>query len=402
MQELIKGLIQKNNSKIMMIVLDGVGGLPVDGKTELEAAVTPNLDNLVWRSATGLHVPVAYGITPGSGPGHLGIFGYNPREWQIGRGVLEALGLGIELRDTDVAIRCNFSTIQEGLVKDRRAGRIPTEKNRELTRRLSEEIKGIDEAEIIFASGMEHRFAVVLRFPEPLERGSDQVNDTDPQKVGKPPLKPVPANHQSERVARIAEKLIDRIADILKDEERANYALLRGISQVPDIPKFQDVFGLNALAVAVYPMYRGLARLVGMETPPVNGDIREEIEFIRENWNEYDFFFMHVKKVDSYGEDGNFEAKKGKIEEFDGFIPEILSLKPDVLIITGDHSTPSLMKEHSWHPVPVMIHAPYVLGGVSSRFTERECLKGELGILPAFNILPLALANAGRLKKFGA
>ncbi len=402
MQELIKGLIQKNNSKIMMIVLDGVGGLPVDGKTELEAAVTPNLDNLVWRSATGLHVPVAYGITPGSGPGHLGIFGYNPREWQIGRGVLEALGLGIELRDTDVAIRCNFSTIQEGLVKDRRAGRIPTEKNRELTRRLSEEIKGIDEAEIIFASGMEHRFAVVLRFPEPLEHGSDQVNDTDPQKVGKPPLKPVPANHQSERVARIAEKLIDRIADILKDEERANYALLRGISQVPDIPKFQDVFGLNALAVAVYPMYRGLARLVGMETPPVNGDIREEIEFIRENWNEYDFFFMHVKKVDSYGEDGNFEAKKGKIEEFDGFIPEILSLKPDVLIITGDHSTPSLMKEHSWHPVPVMIHAPYVLGGVSSRFTERECLKGELGILPAFNILPLALANAGRLKKFGA
>jgi 2,3-bisphosphoglycerate-independent phosphoglycerate mutase len=402
MQELIKGLIQKNNSKIMMIVLDGVGGLPVDGKTELEAAVTPNLDNLVWRSATGLHVPVAYGITPGSGPGHLGIFGYNPREWQIGRGVLEALGLGIELRDTDVAIRCNFSTIQEGLVKDRRAGRIPTEKNRELTRRLSEEIKGIDEAEIIFASGMEHRFAVVLRFPEPLERGSDQVNDTDPQKVGKPPLKPVPANHQSERVARIAEKLIYRIADILKDEERANYALLRGISQVPDIPKFQDVFGLNALAVAVYPMYRGLARLVGMETPPVNGDIREEIEFIRENWNEYDFFFMHVKKVDSYGEDGNFEAKKGKIEEFDGFIPEILSLKPDVLIITGDHSTPSLMKEHSWHPVPVMIHAPYVLGGVSSRFTERECLKGELGILPAFNILPLALANAGRLKKFGA
>ncbi len=402
MQELIKGLIQKNNTKIMMVVLDGVGGLPVDGKTELEAAVTPNLDNLVRTSATGLHIPVAYGITPGSGPGHLGIFGYNPREWQIGRGVLEALGLGIELRDTDVAIRCNFSTIQEGLVKDRRAGRIPTEKNRELTRRLSEEIKGIDEAEIIFASGMEHRFAVVLRFPEPLEHGSDHVNDTDPQKVGKPPLKPVPANHQSERVARIAEKLIDRIADILKDEERANYALLRGISQVPDIPKFQDVFGLNALAVAIYPMYRGLARLVGMETPPVNGDIREEIEFIRENWNEYDFFFMHVKKVDSYGEDGNFEAKKGKIEEFDGFIPEVLSLKPDVLIITGDHSTPSLMKEHSWHPVPVMIHAPYVLGGVSSRFTERECLKGELGILPAFNILPLALANAGRLKKFGA
>lgn len=402
MQELISGLIQKNNSKIIMVVLDGLGGLPVNGKTELEAAYTPNLDKLVRDSATGLHIPVSYGITPGSGPGHLGIFGYDPSIWQIGRGVLEALGLGIELRDTDVAIRCNFATLQEGLIKDRRAGRIPTEKNRELTRRLESEIKQIDEAEIIFASGMEHRFAVVMRFPEPLEKGADDVNDTDPQKVGKPPLKPMPGNHQAERVARIAEKLITRISEILKDEERANFALLRGISQVPDIPKFESVFGLRALAVAVYPMYRGLARLVGMDTPPVNGDLKEEIEFIGQNYNDYDFFFMHVKKVDSYGEDGNFDAKKGKIEEFDTFLPELLKLKPEVLIITGDHSTPSLMKEHSWHPVPLLMHAPYVLGRTSERFTERECLKGELGILPAFNILPLALANAGRLKKFGA
>lgn len=399
---MVHKLIQKNKTKIFMFILDGLGGLPVNGKTELEAANIPNLDEIARRSATGLHIPVDYGITPGSGPGHLGIFGYNPKQWEIGRGVLEALGLGIELTDRDVAIRCNYATLQEGLVKDRRAGRIPTEKNKALTARLQQEIRQIDEAEIIFSPGMEHRFAVVLRFPEPLEHNSDMVNDTDPQKIGKPPLKPEPGNPQSERVARIADKLIKRVAELLKDEEPANYILLRGISQVPRIPTMEEVFGLKALAIAIYPMYRGLARLIGMDTPPVNGDIKEEIDFLRDNIEDYDFFFVHIKKVDSYGEDGNFDGKAKKIEEFDSFLPEILSLKPGVLIITGDHSTPALMKEHSWHPVPVLIHAPYVLGGLSGGFSERECLKGELGIFPAYHILPLALANAGRLKKFGA
>ncbi len=402
MQELIKKLVQKNNTKIFMIVLDGLGGLPLNGKTELETARTPNLDALARVSATGLHVPVSYGITPGSGPGHLGIFGYDPLKWEIGRGVLEALGLGMELKNTDIAVRGNYATIQEGLVKDRRAGRIPTEKSKALTEKLQEAIPRIDEAEIIFAPGIEHRFAAIFRFPEPLDECSDNVNDTDPQKVGKPPLKPVPGNHQSERVARVAEKLVQKAHEILKDEEAANFILLRGISQVPSIPSFEESFGLKALAIAVYPMYRGLARLIGMDTPPVNGDIKEEIEFLKENLNDYDFFFFHVKKVDSYGEDGNFEGKAKKIEEFDEHLPDILALKPDVLIITGDHSTPAVLKSHSWHPVPVLLHSPYVLGGLSQGFSERECAKGELGIFPAYNILPLALANSGRLKKYGA
>lgn len=402
MQSLIKPLIQKNKTKIFMFVLDGVGGLPVNGTTELEAAKTPNLDALAHTAACGLHIPVAYGITPGSGPGHLGIFGYNPVEWQIGRGVLEALGLGVELRNTDVAIRCNYSTIQEGLIQDRRAGRIPTDQSKKLTERLQNEIKQIDEAEILFEAGMEHRFAVVLRFPEPLEEGSAMINDTDPQKTGKAPLALQPGNKQSERVARIAEKLIKNVAEILKDEERANFILLRGLAQVPAIPSFESVFGLKALAIATYPMYRGLARLIGMDTPVVKGDVKEEIDFLKNNLNDYDFFFVHVKKTDSNGEDGNFEGKTGKIQDFDSHVPEILSLNPDVLIITGDHSTPAAMKEHSWHPVPVLIKSPYVLGRLSERFTERECTKGELGIFPAVNILPLALANAGRLKKFGA
>lgn len=402
MQKLIKGLIQRNNSKILMIVLDGVGGLPVNGKTELEVANKPNLDNLAAASACGLHFPVGYGITPGSGPGHLGLFGYDPKEWQIGRGVLEALGLGVELKKTDIAIRVNYATIENGIIKDRRAGRPATEESKKITQRLQENIRKIDNVEIIFESGMEHRFAVVLRFPEPLPKGSDSIKDTDPQKEGKAPISVIPETSQAEIVAEITKKLIDKILNIIKNEPKANYVLFRGFSQVPDIPHFADVYGLNPLCIAVYPMYRGLAKLIGMEAPSLKGDIKEEIEFLKNNYNNYEFFFMHIKKVDSYGEDGNFKAKADKISEFDTFMPRIFELNPDVLIITGDHSTPALMKSHSWHPVPVILNSPYVLGQTCKAFTERECLKGELGIFPSMNLMSLALANAGRLKKFGA
>jgi len=402
MASVIESLIQKNDTKILMIVLDGLGGLPINGKTELEIAHTPNLDRLARESATGLHIPVSYGITPGSGPGHFGIFGYDPLKYQIGRGVLEALGLGLRLGPTDVAFRGNYATKKNGLIIDRRAGRIPTEQSRKLTERLQQEIKEIDSAQIIFAPGMEHRFAAVMRFAEPVPEEAAAVKDTDPQKENKPALEPEPLNPQATRVASIAKTLIQKAEEILKDEPKANTVLLRGFSKVPHIPQFQERFGLKALAIAVYPMYRGLASLVGMDTPQVEGDIKEELALLKEQWNNYDFFFVHIKKVDSYGEDGNFQAKAKKIEEFDSYLPEFLALKPDVLIITGDHSTPSVLKSHSWHPVPLLIKGPYVLGGISKAFTERECLKGELGIFPAMHILPIALANAGRLKKFGA
>ena len=402
MQKLIKDLIQKNNTKILLIVLDGLGGLPVNGKTELDVANKPNLDALATKFACGLHTPVAMGITPGSGPGHLALFGYDPIEWQIGRGVLEALGLGIELKKTDVAIRINYATLEKGIIKDRRAGRIPTDESRKITERLQESIKRIDNVEVIFGPGMEHRFAVVLRFPEPLPLGSASIKDTDPQKEGKMPIPVTPEIPQAEQVARIAEKLISSILDIIKNEPKANFILLRGFSQVPDIPHFEEVYGLKPLCIATYPMYRGLARLIGMNAPALKGDIREEIDFLKTNYNDYDFFFFHVKKIDSYAEDGNFEGKVSKIEEFDNALPEILSLNPDVLIITGDHSTPSVLKSHSWHPVPLLLKSPYVIGNTCNAFTERECIKGELGIFPTVNLMPLALANAGRLKKFGA
>jgi 2,3-bisphosphoglycerate-independent phosphoglycerate mutase len=402
MQKVIKELLQKNSTKILLVVLDGLGGLPLKRKTELDAAKKPNLDKLARNSACGLHIPVSIGITPGSGPGHLALFGYEPFEWEIGRGVLEALGLGIEIKKTDIAIRANYATIEGGIIKDRRAGRISSDKNRELTGKLQQKIKMIDDVEIIFTPGMEHRSAIVLRFPEPLPKGSDLIKDTDPQKEGKPPVDVIPETPQAERVARIVKKLISNISDIIKNEPRANYILLRGFSQVPDIPHFGEVYGLKALCIAVYPMYRGLARLIEMDAPSVQGDIKEEIDFLKKNYNDYDFFFMHIKKFDSYGEDGNFQGKVSKIEEFDKALPKILSLNPDVLIITGDHSTPSVLKSHSWHPVPLLLKSPYVLGNTCKAFTERECIKGELGIFKTVNLMPLALANAGRLKKFGA
>ncbi len=402
MQKLLRSLAQKNSSKIVLVVLDGLGGLPVNGKTELETAVTPNMDSLARTSACGLHTPVAPGITPGSGPGHLSLFGYDPLEFQIGRGILEALGLGIEIRKTDVAVRCNYATIKDDLITDRRAGRIPTEQSRKLTERLQKEITRIDNAEITFAPGMEHRFAVIMRFPEDLANDAAHIPDTDPQMEGKAPLTPQPLSKNAEKVAAVAGKVIAQIHEVLKNEERANFALMRGFSVMPDIPTFDQAYGLNALAIATYPMYRGLATLVGMQAPALGGSVEDEIAFLKDQYDNYDFFFLHVKKVDSYGEDGNFGEKTKRIEEFDALLPKILALKPDVLAITGDHSTPALMKGHSWHPVPMLLSSPYVLGGLCSSFSERECTKGELGIIPTVQLMSFMLANALRLKKFGA
>jgi len=404
----LKKLLKKNENKIILIVLDGVGDLPVkDGKTPLELARTPNLDELAKKSATGLHLPVDYGITPGSGPGHLGIFGYEPLKLEIGRGILEALGVGLEVKDTDVAIRGNFATVkyENGLpiVVDRRAGRIPTEENKRLIKYLSDKIKKISDVEVILCSGREHRFSLIFRFPHKVSAHAEKVNDTDPQVVGKAPLLPQGKNEEAEKVAQIAREFIERAAELLKDEPRANYVLLRGFSVKPEIELFPEKFGLNSACIAVYPMYKGLARLVGMDVITFEGEtIADEIKTLKEYYQDYDFFFIHIKKTDSYGEDGNYEGKISVIEEFDRHLPEILSLNPKVLAITGDHSTPCIMKSHSWHPVPVLIHSKFCLGGLSQRFTERECLKGELGIFPSFKLMPLLLAHAERLAKFGA
>lgn len=408
MQNIISKLIEKNDTKIVFCVLDGVGGLPLNGKTELEAAKTPNLDELVNSSSVGLHTPVARGITPGSGAAHLGLFGYDPLIYEIGRGVLEALGLGIELGPNDLAIRGNFSTVkydEEGtpIVTDRRAGRIPTEENKRIIDKLSEKINDIDGVKVTLYSGLEHRFVVILTFPEYLKEGSDLIPDTDPQKEGVSPIIPTGKNEKSEKVADVIRKFVDKTAKILKDEASANYPLLRGISIYPHLASYEKAYGLKASCIATYPMYKGVAKLVGMNVLNVDeNSILSEIDTLKKEFKNYDFFFLHVKKTDSYGEDGNFDAKVGVIEEFDKFVPEILKLDPDVFIVTGDHSTPATMKAHSWHPVPILINSKYYRGTKLNGFYESECNKGDLGIIKSIEIMPLLLAHSGRLAKYGA
>ncbi|MEX0998710.1 MAG: 2,3-bisphosphoglycerate-independent phosphoglycerate mutase [Thermodesulfobacteriota bacterium] len=407
MQEVIKKLLQKNDTKIVFVVLDGVGGLPQSGKTELEAANTPNLDALAQNSACGQHLPVAYGITPGSGAAHLGLFGYDPLKYEIGRGVLEALGLGLYLTPNDLAIRGNFATVKyEGdtpIITDRRAGRIPTQENIRIVSRITEKIKEIDGVKVNMTSGMEHRSAIVFSFPEPIGEGGDSIHDTDPQLEGKSPIIATGNNPEAEKVAKVIAKFVDQVAEIIRDEERANYLLLRGIATHPNLASYSEAYGLNAACIATYPMYRGVAKLVGMEVLEVEDySIKAEIDTLKRDFDKHDFFYFHVKKTDSYGEDGNFQGKVGVIEEFDSFVPDILELNPDVIVVTGDHSTPASMKAHSWHPVPILINAKNVRAEGAQGFGESDCLKGELGTFRAADLMTLVLAHAGRLQKYGA
>ena len=399
--DFIKKLVKTNDSKIVMLVMDGLGGLPMTegGFTELEKAHTPNLDKLAKKAICGLQTPVGPGITPGSGPGHLGIFGFNPVEYQVGRGVLAAMGIGFDLKPGDVAARGNFCTIDnEGKVLDRRAGRIPTEKNQELCRLLCENID-IPGVEVFVQTVKEHRFLLVLRG----EGLSGDLIDTDPQETGKKPLEPKTKTQGSNKTVEIVKKFLDQAKNILAEHQPANMVLLRGFSEKPNWPSFPDVFGLKSAAIAAYPMYRGLARLIGMQLLETGQTVEEEIETLEKNWKDYDYFFLHVKKTDSYGEDGNFDKKVSVIEEVDRLLPRILNLKPDVIIVTGDHSTPALLKSHSWNPVPLLIWSKYCRSDNVEKFGERACITGGLGPrIPAVDIIPIALANAKRLEKFGA
>jgi 2,3-bisphosphoglycerate-independent phosphoglycerate mutase len=405
--ELLKELIEENNTKILLIVLDGVGDIPsIENKTTLEKAQTPNLDKLAKESALGMHIPVLPGITPGSGPGHLSIFGYDPIKYQIGRGILEALGVGLEIQDCDICIRANYAKVEERngklIVIDRRAGRLSTEENKILTQKISENIKEIDGVKIFIKTGMEYRSAIVLRFPHKVNENMCNILETDPQKEGKEVISPEPLNEESKSVSEILKKFLNKVRDILKNE-KGNYLLLRGYSSPPKIPKFPEIYKLKALSIATYPMYKGLTKLVGMEVVDVNGySIKDEINTLKNFYKDYDFIYLHIKKTDSYGEDGNFDEKVKVIEEFDLYLPEILSLNFDTICVTGDHSTPTVMKSHSFHPVPILIHSPYVFKYFSNRFNEKDCLKGELGIIRGEDIISLLLAHSRRLKKFGA
>jgi len=397
--ELVRELAEKANTKIVMLVADGLGGLPLEpgGRTELETASTPNLDRLAARGTSGSSIPVLPGITPGSGPGHLGLFGYDPLEFRIGRGALEATGIGFELGPDDVAARGNFCTLDTaGLISDRRAGRIPSEESFKVVERL-EAVK-IDGVETFVKPVKEHRFVVVFR-----GRGLDGgVADTDPQAVGVAPLDPVAAVPTAGRTAEVAKEFVRQARLILQGEPKANGMVLRGFAAKPQLPTFEQVYGLRSAAIAVYPMYKGLARLAGMTLVGKSQSLGEQIETLAGCWNDYDFFFLHFKYTDSTGEDGNFTEKVRRIEELDAAIPRIEKLGPDVLIVTGDHSTPSLLKSHSWHPVPTLLVADTCRPDGLTGFSERDCLRGGLGQFAAKNLMLLAMAHALRLGKYGA
>jgi len=394
-----EGLVDASGGKMVLLVADGLGGLPHPdtGLTELETARTPNLDALARQSVCGLHTPIAPGITPGSGPAHMALFGYDPVQYEIGRGVLEALGIDFELKPGDVAIRVNFATIDgNGLVVDRRAGRIPTETCVELCRRLDGiQIPGV---EVIVRPVKEHRAVVVLR-GEGLVGG---LEDTDPQETGVAPKSVTAETDEQRRTAEVLKAFVSAAAELLKNEPKANMVLLRGIASRDPIPTLTERFGIRAGAIAGYPMYRGVAGLVGMDVLPPAETSEELVAAFRDAYAEYDYLFLHFKKTDSTGEDGDFERKVKASETLDALVPGVLGVGPDVLTVTGDHSTPSSLASHSWHPVPVLIRAASARVDRVASFGEADCLAGGLGLLRAVDLMPLMLAHAGRLGKFGA
>jgi len=383
--------------------MDGVGDVPqdeLDGRTVLEAASTPHLDRLAARSALGLLDPVMPGVTPGSGPGHTALFGYEPTTNLVGRGVLEGLGIGFAFTDVDVAARFNFATLDgQGNVTDRRAGRIDSESASALCARLQEAIPSAGEAEVIVRPVKEHRGVVVFR-AEGL--GAD-LPDTDPQVTGVPPLAPRGLDGPSERTAAAAATFLREAGDLLRDEERANTLLLRGFSRYDPLPSFGEVYKLDAAAIAVYPMYRGLASLAGMEVVDAGSGLEDQIAALRGAWETHDFFFVHVKKTDSYGEDGNWKAKLEVIEEVDRvLVPALLDVKPEVLVFTGDHSTPCALASHSWHPVPVLLSSTTVRRHGAEGFGETACAAGSLGRFRGKYLMSMMMGYAGKLQKYGA
>lgn len=398
-QQLLSELVQTASTKIVLLVMDGVGDIPAEnGKTPLQAARKPNLDRLAKESDLGQTIPVMHGITPGSGPGHLALFGYDPVKYQIGRGILEALGSDVPVGEKDVVARANFATIRENIVVDRRAGRPSTEESSKVVEKLAKAIQSIEDVKVSFYPGKEHRFVVKLTG----EGLDDRLSDADPQKEGKPFVYTQALVKEAEKTARIVNKLLDEIRRVLSDEPKMNCALMRGFSKYPKLPQFPEVYKLKAAAIATYPMYRGIAKLIGMQIVQTGNTVKEEFETLKRVWNDYDFFYVHVKKTDSYGEDGKYEEKVHVIEEVDEVLPTLLELKPDVLVVTGDHSTPVALKAHSWHPVPLMIHSRYTRRGLSNAFDEFECARGSLGTIYAVDVMGLVLAHALRLEKFGA
>ncbi len=399
--KLIEELSVPNDTKIIFFIIDGLGGLPMEpgGKTEMETADIPNLDSLAAGSTCGLLNPIGPGISPGSGPGHFALFGYNPIKTIVGRGRLEAAGIGLEMTERDVAVRINFCTVdKKGNITDRRAGRLDTEINIRLCRKLSEQVRMPEGVELVVEPVKEHRAALIFRG----DGLSGEVEDTDPQKTGGPPLDPLPRDTQAEATAALAGEFLAQAKEILADERPANMVLLRGFDKYVPIPSMEERFRLKCLAIASYPMYRGLAGLVGMKVLQGLENLDSQMDALRANYGDYDFFFFHAKEPDAKGEDGDFQGKVKALEKVDAYVEQVASLEPDVLVVTGDHSTPAIMKKHSFHPVPVLLSSRYARVDGVGKFDEKSCATGSIGRMSTAYLMGLVLAHAERLNKYGA
>lgn len=397
----LTGLVIPGTAKIVFIILDGVGGVQIaeKGGTELQVARTPHLDRLAEVSSCGLTDPVSPGVTPGSGPSHFALFGYDPFQYNIGRGILEATGIDFPLTGKDVVARINYATVdREGKVTDRRAGRISSETNARICRKLQEGVKLGKGVETIVAPVKEHRAVLVLR----REGLRGEIEDTDPEREGVSPHPAKALVPEAEETSALVRDFVAQAARLLADEPKANMVLLRGFAKHTRYPSMEERYGLNSLAIATYPMYRGISRLVGMTVLSEVSSLQEEFAALAENFQRYDFFFLHIKQTDSRGEDGDFDGKVKVIEEVDGYIPRVRALQPDVLVVTGDHSTPAKLASHSWHPNPLILNSPFCIVDEVKKFDEVSCIRGALGRMPAVDLMPLALANARRLTKFGA
>ncbi|MBS3819976.1 2,3-bisphosphoglycerate-independent phosphoglycerate mutase [bacterium] len=397
-EELIQEVSQHTDSKIVLLVMDGLGDLPTTGQTPLEAAPTPHMDELASKGACGLTDPVFRGITPGSGPAHLALFGYDPLKYILGRGILEALGIGVDVEKDEMVARGNFATLKDDLVVDRRAGRIPTSENKKLCEKLNHSLMEIEGTSIQFYPGKEHRFVVKFSKPGLV----DALSDADPQKENNPRVYTQPLSSQAKETARMVNTFMDKVTEVLKNSSPTNTILLRGFSKHPSIPTMAQLYKVKPAAIANYPMYKGLAKLVGMNILPVGQEISDLFDCLEQHYDQYNFFYIHVKKTDSWGEDGNFPNKKEVIEKTDRYIPRVRDLNPQVLTLTSDHSTPCLLKSHSWHPNPFLLYSSTAQPDRSTHFTEKECSRGYLGRFPAVNAMTLMLAHANKLKKFGA
>jgi 2,3-bisphosphoglycerate-independent phosphoglycerate mutase len=370
-ETVVTGMARPEGMKCLLLVMDGLGGYrTAERGSELTEASTPNLDRLAGEGSLGLHDPVTRGITPGSGAGHLGLFGYDPLAYEIGRGALSAAGIGFQLQPGDVAARVNFCTLDgNGIITDRRAGRLPTEEAAGICELLMREVK-LDGAEFFLEPEREHRGLLVLR-----GQGLDKdLTDTDPQVTGVPPLDPQARTPEAKGTEQLVKQLLDQARALLADRERGNFLLLRGFDSVKDMPNFSHRYQVKALAIAA------LAELLP----------------------DHDFVFMHIKKTDSAGEDGDFDRKVAAIEEVDALIPRILEAGVEVMAVTGDHSTPAQMAAHSWHPVPVLLWGGTAAADGLPKFDEVNCRQGSLGRFEAKHLLPQLLAAAGRLTKYGA